>query len=335
MKYKLIRWLTLTTAFSSAFAPTIAKAEILLSSKIDKTQKLIIKNDLDFLQKIALEGNNSKAFNDFFATKNLDGKHLNKWLEDRVQVIVEENFLETANAQNLGPIAKANNKNGKTIANNQEIENVLHELNGKNLSDPKVFEELKLAGVNSQSNADSENGHTVMSNIGTAIYYYGKQQNVTIGLEIDLDDKSIVLPISSPRSGLIEIGPALFSKRFMIDTINTEAAVNKVNRLDTYLHEARHSDGNEKNGSLGFLHNNCPDFHDLKGMPACDFNGNGPYAVGGVFSYEYAKKCTDCNEEQRAALLARAYDSFSRVMREKGKLKIHDATHEGKRVEVK
>lgn len=305
-----------------------ASAEIGLSKNIEADKKEILNRDIEALKSIKFEGATSKAYKIFFKSENLDGEVLNSWLNERVQFIMEQDFLKPELISVIGPMGATK----QIDKSNGEIEDSVMSLKGKNLADPDTYRDLGI-NVNNEIAESGDDSGVVMSNTGTALYYLGKSNGFVLGLQVETDEASHIVPISSPRSGIIEIGPVLFANRYLINKKEKEAAINSYNRAATLLHEARHSDGNEASGSLGFFHNDCPDFHDLKGMAACDFNGNGPYAIGGVFMYETAKKCTDCKEEEKAGLLARAYDSFSRVMKVNNSLKILDETPEGTRLE--
>lgn len=305
-----------------------ASAEIGLSKNIEADKKEILNRDIEILKSIKFEGKTSNAYQKFFNAKKLDGKVLNDWLNQRVQFIMEQDFLKPESITVIGQM-NAIKQIEQSIG---EIEDAAMALKGKNLADPATYKDLG-KNVNHDIAASGDDSGVVMSNTGTGLYYLGKTNGFILGLQVETDEASHIVPIASPRAGIIEIGPVLFADRYLINKTEKDAAINSYNRAATLLHEARHSDGNEVNGSLGFFHNNCPDFHDLKGVAACDFNGNGPYSIGGVFMYETAKKCTDCKEEEKAGLLARAYDSFSRVMKVNNKLRILDETPEGKRLE--
>lgn len=306
---------------------TTAMAEINFSKKVNQQHIDTLKGDIQNLKSLDLNGKTTKAFKNIFASQKVKGDALNNWLNERVQFIVEQDFLESAQ---IRPLEEMSQMVNHSLKNDFEIERTVKKLKGKDLSSPDTYRNL---GIN-EIHSSGQSG-VVMSNLGTAIYYLGKQNNVVVGVDFEtVDDKVVTLPVTSPRSGLIQIGPVLFSPRFLVDPSNTEAKVNSYNRSATLLHEARHSDGNSEGESLGFLHNNCPAGHDLEGAPACDFNGNGPYAVGGVFMYEVATKCgDDCSEADKGALKARAFDSFSRVMKVNGKLTFLDSAPEGERVE--
>jgi hypothetical protein len=321
----------LLTLTSCLLLSSAVQAEIRFSKNISKDNIQALSNDIKSLDDLSLLGQTSRAFQKFFNSKTVSGDVFTSWLESRVQFVVEETFTKTLKLTPLEPMV-ASAKDKSSVAQSAsvtkfDLETKVKGFIGRNLSDPETFKDMGL-------HTDGDNGGVVMSNLGTAIYYLGKKNSVVIGVDIELADETIQVPMTSPRSGIIQIGPVLFSKRYLINTEDIQAKVNSYNRMGTFLHEARHSDGSEEHSSLGFFHQNCPSFHALKGLPACDYNGNGPYTIGGVFMYETATKCTDdCLEEEKAGLLARAYDSFSRVMKVNNKLRVLNDSPEGQRVE--
>ena len=155
---------------------------------------------------------------------------------------------------------------------------------------------------------------TVMSNIGAALYYAGKDGGVLLGLKIPGEGR---VRVSSPRTGIIKIGEGLFAQLKHYRDLSADSIALRISRLATFFHEGRHSDGNGK--SLGFFHATCPAGHDYAGLPACDRNLNGPYTVGYLMLSLFRAQCAAnglCNTAELAALSAAAADSYGRVLRE-------------------
>ena len=83
-----------------------------------------------------------------------------------------------------------------SLKNDFEIERAVMKLKGKDLSSPETYKSL---GIN-QIHSSGQSG-VVMSNLGTAIYYLGKENNVVVGVDFEtVDDKVVTLPITSPRN---------------------------------------------------------------------------------------------------------------------------------------
>jgi hypothetical protein len=134
--------------------------------------------------------------------------------------------------------------------------------------------------------------------------------------------ENIRIDITSTRIGFIAIGP-----------VYTDPSTTWVDRLDTLVHEARHSDcsampnsqdltaygtGQYLNMSpeglkCALVHMPCPKGHPLVGQLACDAQDWGAYTVGYVFSKSVYHSCSTCTEKDRQAGLATATDDFSRL----------------------
>jgi hypothetical protein len=137
---------------------------------------------------------------------------------------------------------------------------------------------------------------------------------------VDFDHTQVV--ITSPRVGFIGMGGAY------VDPKTTQ-----MDRLDTWVHEARHSDcvripsfgdlamidrGDYGHVSIGglsctYMHYPCPKGHPLAGELACDVVPWGAYSVGFVFSRNVLRACTNCTEKQRQDALASATEDYSRL----------------------
>lgn len=164
----------------------------------------------------------------------------------------------------------------------------------------------------------------VMGNMGAAFYHLGKEKGILVGYNFTQAGKSKVVAITSPRTGIIQIGEGLF--KILVNKKDIAAYSNAYFRVSTLLHEAHHSDGNGK--TLGFFHALCPKGHAYENVNACDRNSNGPYMVDAAYMKQArttciaAKTCTAAEAELMATL---AVDSFSRVI-DKG---VWDARPEG------
>ncbi len=154
---------------------------------------------------------------------------------------------------------------------------------------------------------DEYGASVVMSNVGASLYYNGKKQNELKGLR--LDGKKVFA--KSPRVGILQIGSGLFSDVTAINSKENSEA-NKIQRLGTLFHEARHSDGSGKN--LGFFHKKCPSGHAFAGLFACESYNNGAYKLGALIRKAYLKKCLACSLEDKVKLEASIADALSRVV---------------------
>lgn len=183
----------------------------------------------------------------------------------------------------------------------------------------------------------TDESNTGGGNIGTAIYLTTlDEQRVRSELSyiiLLINDEWV--PILSPRAGVMRIGPALFNPQFQVNSKQIRAFSNSVQRIEVLFHEARHSDGNSRNGSLGFPHVECPDNgqipSELVGIPACDDTSNGAYSVGAAVLDPLASYCTRnarCTNAETSALQAIKLDRLSRVIRSGQTLKTLDPSPE-------
>jgi hypothetical protein len=130
------------------------------------------------------------------------------------------------------------------------------------------------------------------------------------------------IPITSPRTGLIVLGGAY-----------SAAGTSDFDRLETLIHEARHSDCpvmpeqgdlenfvkgrylqmTEAGRSCTHVHVPCPRGHALSGQLACDAHPWGAYMAGYLFAESVFKSCRSCSETQRQEALATAKENFTRL----------------------
>jgi len=158
--------------------------------------------------------------------------------------------------------------------------------------------------------ADAPKPVMVMANVGTALYMMGKQNKVLLALR---KTDGSVLPLVSPHGGFIQIGEGLFLPRLRVNPAAQDLPANSVERLSTFFHESRHSDGHGK--SLGFTHALCPAGHPYAGYPACDKNLNGPYTVGAQVLKTMAQACGDCSVKEKTVMKMIEADSRSRILK--------------------
>lgn len=154
---------------------------------------------------------------------------------------------------------------------------------------------------------------TVMANIGTAQYLIGKSQRQLYAFDFEaIDGQTKRIELTSPRVGVVKIGPGLFHPKLNFNSNDLSAEVNSIMRLATLFHEARHSDGNGE--TLGFFHAVCPTGHAYQGRSACDKNLNGPYMLDALLIEKFMASCQSCSAEELKFLSKHAADSRARVL---------------------
>ena len=195
-----------------------------------------------------------------------------------------------------------------------------------------VFASQNQIGLQTLGNDDNQDdANTGGGNIGTAIYettLTEKRNRDSLSyIIVRINDKWV--PVLSPDVGLMRIGPALFDPDFQVNHSSIRALSNSLQRLEVLFHEARHSDGNEAAGSLGFSHVNCPDDgtvpSELVGVPACDDTGNGAYSVGAAVLKPLMHLCERrCSIPEQEILKSIYIDRISRVIPSGPNLKLLD-----------
>lgn len=214
------------------------------------------------------------------------GVELLDWMKERIRFVVGEKF-------------KAYDRRYTELANyNFDLPGVLPDLGSSN--------SIRLAPY------QFARPQMIMQNLGPTTYYLGKKSGILYGLNLPGIGK---IPISSPRVGVIQVGPGLFT--VPKDKKATDYDV-RAERLLTLFHEARHSDGRGEH--LGMMHTKCPSGHSYSGYYACDFNLNGAYSVGAYMGKALAENCTDCTVAHKEKMRLSYLDSFSRVIKEKRKI---------------
>ena len=153
-------------------------------------------------------------------------------------------------------------------------------------------------------------------NVGMGAWLIHESMGPDQGLYFKFEGRKV--PISNSRVGLIQLGGGYVAER-----------VNPIDRMETLVHEGRHSDCTggmtqldvlrlkvgmlPENPSCGHTHAICPDGHPLAGLPACDLHPWGAYTIGAMFSVTLSGRCTNCSEAEKMSAELSAYDSLSRV----------------------
>jgi len=259
--------------------------DIKFSKGISKKFRKAMDRDLSVLERLDFKKEADQETLKVLGLDSLNADSATKWLEDRVQVVIEE-------------------LSSKKLEKKIKIEERYF-----NFENADVNPNIEIP-----TSTPSGKGVTVMSNLGAALYFAGKSAGSLFSFKVKTGFmKSETVKFSSPRAGLIMIGPGHFMERFDFDKDDRKAEANSYNRLATFFHEARHSDGAGKD--LGFFHAVCPDGHDFQGLNACDRNLNGPYAVGAQMIKEFLKNCDNCNDEVQERMKLAYLGSTNRIIK--------------------
>ncbi len=307
MKKLLIASLLATTTLTNA-------SDIVLSKGIKSKLRDNIERDLNALDNLKFKDASPESLKTM-GLSNLSAQTASKWLGDRVNYVVDENAISVLKLLLKKVIFVE--REGVTFPNANVVPYALDPVNKRPAAVlPEVPTLWPEAVADKKESDDEEKGFVVMSNVGAALYMGGKQSNQVYGMKVSrgLLKSPLKAIAESPRVGIIQIGEGLFMKELTLNNQNPASIANSINRLATFFHEARHSDGNGT--SLGFAHSNCPPGHDYSGAAACDENLNGPYTVGATMALEMLKGCQDtCTEREKEILKLVILDSQSRVMK--------------------
>ncbi len=270
----LFPFLLLFSAISTGYAAE-KFAGIQFDSSVPNSQMNSMKEDLKYLFKSSSQNEELKQI---LETNNTSGAVLYNWIYNRIKYIIGESYV----------------------------------IGGRNfLSRGLFWSGFKFPNtplpVIDRGNNENFGSAVVMSNIGANLYYSGKKFNELKGIRLDGEK----VYAKSTRVGILQIGEGLFSNITAINQIENSEA-NKIQRLGTLFHEARHSDGQGRH--LGFLHKKCPMGHDFSGLFACESYGNGAYKTGALTRKAFLQDCRTCTIEDKTKLEASIADALSRVV---------------------
>jgi hypothetical protein len=250
------------------------------SSTLPSSQEAALNEAVSSLYVLHLTSTNptSTTLKSLLKTPDVSPEGLQSWVQARVQYIVEEDykFADHASA-------------GETSFTYPEASEM-----------PDGFKAM--------NRAKDEEAHVMMANIGAAIYVIGKKMGILINLEIPGVG---IVPMKSPRTGLLQIGEGLF---MAISQKKTQNIANDIFKLGILFHEARHSDGHGH--TVGFLHAVCPR-GVYRGMAACDYSTNGPYTVGATVMKALMTECEStgtCTARSNDILKVLFLDQASRTL---------------------
>jgi hypothetical protein len=272
-----------------AFVPSSSQArQLLFSSTVTDKQVAQLRQDLSTNVSLPDEPKTEKVM----GVGSLSDSDLKQWLADRVGYIVGESEKEDSN---LVAIQK-------------------YQYPDKIFPDFEEPANLPKPTPNPHSGGQSEPVPTmVMANVGTSFYYIGKSKGVLVGYKFTSAQGQQVVPMTSPRVGIIKVGEGLFG--MLPYEEKPTSIVNVWFRLSTLFHEAHHSDGNKK--SLGFPHAVCPTGHPYYNYNACDREINGAYGVEAFLVNQVRKTCmanNTCDAKEAEILGLMVTDSVSRVL---------------------
>lgn len=279
---------------------------IKFSKYVDSTRKKILQDDLKFLAQYSFNQEAETKTLKLLDIPSMSSLELEEWLDLRVSYVLGEE-----DQTQMGALRKAITypQNGEPAFKKQKV--LVFEKKPSEQPREESNPESKPIATAPEEEKKEPRMTTVMSNFGFSIYYHGKINGRIMVLNFE-ESEGEVRPVyvSSPRVGIIRVGEGLFMSQKGFGDV--DSFVNRVYRVVTLFHEARHSDGNGE--SLGFGHFICPISHPYAGSHACDGNNNGPYSVGSSVLFEMMKNCQTCTKREITILKSVFLDRRSRIL---------------------
>jgi hypothetical protein len=284
-----LRGVVLSVLITTLTPLTSSARQIMFSSSVTAQQGAIITKDLGTDLSLPADATTQKVM----GINDLSDQSLKQWLIDRVGFVIGE----------------TENDKDKLVQGAQ--------LNYPNAG---IFPAFETPNRNTArpENAGERNGatkrvSTVMANVGTSYYYMGKDKGFVVEYKFTArSGQQGLIPVTSPRVGIIKVGSGLFGD--VPYRQNPASIANTWFRISTLFHEAHHSDGNGT--SLGMPHAVCPS-GIYANYNACDREGNGPYAVGAYLVKMARTKCMadgSCNAGEAEVMANMAADFHSRLL---------------------
>lgn len=260
-----------------------SSAGIQFSSEVPNAQFEELAQDLADLPSVPITQPDSKLLS-VMGLKDVSPQSLMKWLTERVHYVVDQNYnVEPQQVQT-----------DYTFPNSGIV--------------PVLF-----GGTDATSSmGEGDDSNIFMGNLGSSYYQIAKSHTLLVSVYVQgVGD----VTLTSPRVGILKIGPALFDDSQL--GASTDPQLRNARRalqLAVMFHEARHSDGHAAH--LGFNHMICPPEHELAGLPACDANLNGPYSIQAHLLNSFDRSCEQCSLREHEILKMAALNNIGRVQKE-------------------
>ncbi len=253
------------------------RAGIQFDASVPSNQKAMIEDDLNFLASVQMPTPSSANELAYIGVGDLSAESMYYFLSQRIKYIVGESFNYQSKTQKV-----ARTDSGGTT----------------------MFASLQTQPL--EANDDIK---IVMLNLGGGLYLDGKDTGSLYYINLASQP---MIPVSSPRVGILKVGEGLFTVN-SIKGVPLDATSNRLLRIATYFHESRHSDGN--GGNAAFPHATCTS-GTYADEAACENNINGPYAIQVMLLNYFYSVCQAraCSSTEMAGLAAQIADYKTRLI---------------------
>lgn len=169
------------------------------------------------------------------------------------------------------------------------------------------------------------------SNLGTPNWFYHEKLGPEKSNSFEFEGQRIFF--TSSRVGLIKLGPGYS---------HGEAHTPQLRRLQTFIHEARHSDCTggltasdlarikkmelPESLACGHRHVTCPPDHIYSGIRGCDEHEWGAYMIGAIFTDALQNHCRDCSYAEKQIAKILTLDSLQRINEDSLSTMLYDAS---------
>lgn len=272
---------------------------IRFDASVPADQQELLADDFAFIETINMTGATAQDMQ-ILGLSDLSGRSFMNWIRQGVSYIVGESF-EYEQHWSVSDIAVNYPPSGPTSTNPYS-----------------GYSRMALIGLfdsHSDTSATAGEAVTIMSNFLGTVYKRGKAAGVLVNMNM----AGQTVPVVSPRTGGLKVGPGLFNTYKVKNTPPTSKA-NRLARAVVLGHEIIHSDGRKDDVTLG--HALCQQGNwkgssanpnsSLNNEYACEKYTNGPYMVDAVLSKLAPSACTGCSNSELTFFQTMRADALSR-----------------------
>lgn len=290
----------------------IYPTHIQFDPSIPKYDQERIKESLGFLDSMSFDSNKTAELRELLKVSEVNANTLRGWVEERVHFIVGPDY---DGHQNLkvgdlgGPVEVSPHQNGLAGVPGQGAQPYPPQSHPAQYP-PQSQPSTQYPPHQYQPRNPNE-VKVLMDNLGADLFIGCK--SVDAKCKINIPGQSGLIPIKSPRIGIIREGKDLMTFIASFANYSNDPIAFLATLLSIMAHEGRHSDGNSKSNTLAFEHVNCPS-GPYRGKPACDTTKGRPYSIGAEYLKAIVHSCKDCSQTTLTILRNRIADSEERVL---------------------